>query len=264
MEARRKRVPPRSGGAPGTGVRCYPDPFCERDPSRAHAGARPAPDSAPLHRSGSDRGGHLPAGGAGDRPRPRGAVELVDHRDVQRGAVVAPLDHGLGARRGLRRRRRGFAHDPVDLTPADGERPVLAGLGARSPAQNGRVLLRRRVRAVRGGRALALGAGPVALRDLRPARPHAIEPDHRVRQPEHLHPVAGPVFEQVPHPRARRALQRARTPPAAATSGSRSPTPARPPRSRATRAARPTSRCSTWATAGSSTGAASRPRRWPG
>ena len=264
MEARRKRVPPSSGGPPGTGVRCYPDPFCERDPSRARAGARPAPDSAPLRRSGSDRGGHLPLGGAGDRPRQRGAVELVDHRDVQRGAVVAPLDHGLGARRGLRHGRRGLAHDPVDLTPADGERRVLAGLGTRSPTQNGRVLLRCGVCTVPGSGALALGDGPVALRDLRPARPHAIEPDQRVRQPEHLHPVAGPVLEQVPHPRARRALRARSTRPAAATSGSRSPTPARPPRSRATRAARPTSRCSTWATAGSSTGAASHPRRWPG
>ena len=135
-----------------------------------------APHPAPLPRSRADHRRHLPA----RRTRP-GAGQLgperhLDGGDLQPGAVVAPLTVTLGARLRLRRRRGDLAASPVHAPqPASGQRTRCGRRGERQAAPPGRLLLRRRVRALPRRPALAAGPGAVALRHLRPARAHAIQ-----------------------------------------------------------------------------------------
>ncbi len=87
------------------------------------------------------------------------------------------------------------------------ERTAVAGDGRRRAAQAGRVLLRRRVRALRGGRTLAPDPRPVSLRHVQPARGHAVELDDRVRQPVDVHLLERLVHQPLGGPPVGGALQ---------------------------------------------------------
>ncbi len=174
MEARRPRyrqdgaAPPERGHPLANLTRPH-----ELDRARARAGARPAPHPAPLPRTRADRRRHHLAGGA-------------RHRAGQLG----PEQHRRRSRRSTRHRRRSSRRsrrcprsvydavgvdspaNPVTAPQPSRQRhaPAVGGHRRRRAAQAGRLLLRRRVRALRGGRALAARRRPVALRDLHPAR----------------------------------------------------------------------------------------------
>ena len=68
-----------------------------------------------------------------------------------------------------------------------GTTPLWLATDGGDGAQAGGVLLRGRVRALRRGPALAPDPRPVALRHLQAARADAVEREHRLRRPVHLH-----------------------------------------------------------------------------
>ena len=181
----------------------------ERIRLRSSAGAHAAPDPASLPGSGAHHHCHRPVGGARPRAGQRGSEHLVDGGDLQPCAVLADRHRGRRAHLGLRRRGGHLSRQSDHAAAADREREFAAvgGHGRRRSARAGGVLLRRRVRALHGGRTLAPRPRPLALRHLPPARGHAIERVDRLRRPVDLHLLERLVLEPLAGPRVGGALQ---------------------------------------------------------
>ena len=126
--------------------------------------------------------------------------------------------------------------NPVHAAAAggDGRRPAVAGHGRRRAAQAGRVLLRRRVRALRRGPALAAVLALSRFGTFNQLGRHAVERDDRVRQPVDVHLLERVVHEPYVDPPVGRALQLAEPDGRAVSRPRRRPTPGRPRPSPAT------------------------------